>query len=154
MRRTPLTTTPRWGQIPAEEQMSCIRWRASPCIHPSSWLFHGISGCSDRHSGSILPTLAVLSEVESDCQGRRPHAAAETASALGHAGLQVSAHERVITSAPSNSFVASSSSGLLSGRLRTRYVTTRYDTWCYFNVRSKADTSQLNLPHGNDNYKV
>jgi len=27
----------------------------------------------------------------------------------------------------------------------------RYDTRCYFNVRSKADTSQLNLPHGTDN---
>ena len=24
----------------------------------------------------------------------------------------------------------------------------RYDTRCYFNVRSKANTSQLNLPHG------
>jgi len=28
---------------------------------------------------------------------------------------------------------------------------TRYDTRCYFNVRSKADISQLNLPHGTDN---
>jgi len=27
----------------------------------------------------------------------------------------------------------------------------RYDTRCYFNVRSKADKSQVNLPHGNDN---
>ena len=27
----------------------------------------------------------------------------------------------------------------------------RYDTRCYFNVRSKADTSRLNLPHGEDN---
>ena len=27
----------------------------------------------------------------------------------------------------------------------------RYDTRCYFNVHSKADMSQLNLPHGNDN---
>ena len=27
----------------------------------------------------------------------------------------------------------------------------RYDTRCYFNVRSKADMNQLNLPHGNDN---
>jgi len=27
-------------------------------------------------------------------------------------------------------------------------VYTGYDTRCYFNVRSKADTSQLNLPHG------
>jgi len=33
-----------------------------------------------------------------------------------------------------------------------RCDTTRYDTRCYFNVRSKAaDMSQLNLPHGNDN---
>ena len=27
----------------------------------------------------------------------------------------------------------------------------RYDMRCYFNVRSKADISQLNLPHGTDN---
>jgi len=30
-------------------------------------------------------------------------------------------------------------------------ATTRYDTRCYFNVRSKANMSQLNLPHGTDN---
>ena len=29
--------------------------------------------------------------------------------------------------------------------------TIRYDTRCYFNVRSKADMNQLNLPYGNDN---
>jgi len=29
--------------------------------------------------------------------------------------------------------------------------TIRYDTRCYFNVRSKADISQLNLPRGTDN---
>ena len=34
---------------------------------------------------------------------------------------------------------------LLSLRLK------RYDTGCYFNVRSKADMSQLNLPHGANN---
>jgi len=27
----------------------------------------------------------------------------------------------------------------------------RYDTRCYYNVRSKADTNQLNVPHGTDN---
>ena len=27
------------------------------------------------------------------------------------------------------------------------FATARYDTRCYFNVRSKADISQLNLPH-------
>jgi len=30
-------------------------------------------------------------------------------------------------------------------------VPIRYDTIRYFNVRSKADISQLNLPHGTDN---
>jgi len=30
----------------------------------------------------------------------------------------------------------------------SRYTFTLYDTRCYFNVRSKADISQLNLPHG------
>ena len=39
--------------------------------------------------------------------------------------------------------------------MNTRYrpgigKTIRYDTTCYFNVRSKADMSQLNLPHGRD----
>ena len=31
------------------------------------------------------------------------------------------------------------------------YDTTRDDTRCYFNVRSKSDMSRLDLPHGNDN---
>jgi len=34
---------------------------------------------------------------------------------------------------------------------RTTSWLMRYDTRCYFNVRSKADMSRLNLPHGNDN---
>jgi len=38
--------------------------------------------------------------------------------------------------------------------IRKHNVTVRYDTRCSFNVRSKADMSQLNLPHGNDNSKV
>ena len=32
-----------------------------------------------------------------------------------------------------------------------RRDTIRYDARCYFNVRSKANMSQLNLPHGTDN---
>jgi len=36
---------------------------------------------------------------------------------------------------------------------RSCYDTIRYDTRCYFNVRSKADMSQLNLPHGNRQLK-
>ena len=29
-----------------------------------------------------------------------------------------------------------------------------YDTRCYFNVQSKADMNQFNLPHGTNNQKV
>jgi len=36
-------------------------------------------------------------------------------------------------------------------QLLVSYDTIRYDTRCYFNVRSKANMSQLNLPHGTDN---
>jgi len=38
-----------------------------------------------------------------------------------------------------------------TARSRIRVRTIRYDTRCYFNVRSKADMSQLSLPHGNNN---
>ena len=34
------------------------------------------------------------------------------------------------------------------GTRPTTRAAIRYDTRCYFNVRSKADISQLNLPHG------
>ena len=43
---------------------------------------------------------------------------------------------------------------LSDGPINTEYpvpVLGLYDTICYFNVRSKADISQLNLPHENDN---
>ena len=39
---------------------------------------------------------------------------------------------------------------VLRGAVRS-YDTIRYDTRCYFNVRSKVNISQLNLPHGTDN---
>jgi len=43
------------------------------------------------------------------------------------------------------------STGHPADGVKARYDTIRYDTRCYFNVRSKADISQLNLPHGTDN---
>ena len=35
--------------------------------------------------------------------------------------------------------------------LKRRLTQIRCDTRCYFNVRSKADTSQLTVPHGTNN---
>jgi len=43
--------------------------------------------------------------------------------------------------------------GQVSSHCHFVYDTIRYDTRCYYNVRSKADISQLNLPHGTDNWK-
>jgi len=40
---------------------------------------------------------------------------------------------------------------LTTSQLNVAQGTIRYDTRCYFNVRSEADISQLNLPHGTDN---
>jgi len=40
--------------------------------------------------------------------------------------------------------------GVVTATVMT-YDKIRYDARCYFNVRSKADMSRLNLPHGNDN---
>jgi len=39
----------------------------------------------------------------------------------------------------------------LSSPVSDLTLVSRYDTRCYFIVRSKADMSQLNLPHGNNN---
>ena len=44
--------------------------------------------------------------------------------------------------------------GFMKGKGTTDAIfmaTIPYDTRCYFNVRSKANISQLNLPHGTDN---
>ena len=36
----------------------------------------------------------------------------------------------------------------MMNRFLSNCAVLRYDARCYFNVRSKADMSQLNLPHG------
>jgi len=51
--------------------------------------------------------------------------------------------------------VSSSSGGGGGGAMGQTHVlliddTIRYDTRCYFNVRSNADMSRLNLPHGTE----
>jgi len=48
---------------------------------------------------------------------------------------------------------APSSNGAAAAQQHGAQQQIRYDTRCYFNVRSKADMSQLNLPHGTDNQK-
>ena len=52
---------------------------------------------------------------------------------------------------PRNTKVTLSENNTTTTVLRPLSVTIRYDTRYYFNVRSKADISQLNLPHGTDN---
>ena len=52
---------------------------------------------------------------------------------------------------PTNSVKALKANRVRITTFNLRYDTIRYDTRCYFNVRSKADIRQLNLPHGTDN---
>jgi len=40
---------------------------------------------------------------------------------------------------------------IIFGSIAQKKNTIRYDTRCYYNVRSKADMSRFNLPHGDDN---
>ena len=56
-------------------------------------------------------------------------------------------HNERTTPMPRSAFSQNSLTGCGSESANT----IRYDTRCYFNVRSKADISQLNLPHGTDN---
>jgi len=64
--------------------------------------------------------------------------------------------------APADARVVTPAAGTPSARALTLSVCTarsisyesiRYDTICYFSVRSKADISQIDLPHGTENYK-
>jgi len=59
------------------------------------------------------------------------------------------------TEIPVSAVIAARSTSCLrlisSSLLSAVPVAIRYDTRCYFNVRSKANMSQLNLPHGNNN---
>ena len=52
-----------------------------------------------------------------------------------------------------NMFVTQWNNERLTANRRHGNDTIRYDTICYFNVRSKADMSRLNLPHGNRQLK-
>jgi len=56
--------------------------------------------------------------------------------------------QSVILSSPPDHCSKEARSALKMHRLKSDL---RYDTRYYFNVRSKADISQLNLPHGTDN---
>jgi len=56
-----------------------------------------------------------------------------------------------MTSHPSHLIIAVQ--GRRSDVDRHKYTLSTYDTTRYYNVRSKADMSQLNLPHGTDNEK-
>ena len=71
---------------------------------------------------------------------------------LGIAWLWAVGFSLLFTAASAASVVVSINKKLSSRRgTARRAISVRYDTRCYFNVRSKANMSQLNLPHGTDN---
>ena len=71
-----------------------------------------------------------------------------------HYPLQINYRTRVLAQHTNASYRIPCTSRRLSTRSHNVGKvggTIRYDTRCYFNVRTKADISQLNLPHGTDN---
>jgi len=80
---------------------------------------------------------------------------AQSCVALRHVGLLCTDRLRQRTRSRSSEHVQSGHSrGTVCSEWSSRTaVTIRYDTRCYFNVRSKVDISQLNLLHGTNNNK-
>jgi len=78
------------------------------------------------------------------CLSRR-----STAAASGGFAAEVGTWYRPIRMCNSV-FVCAAKCGVNIGLLSLSTNTIRYDTRCYFNVRSKADISRLNLPHGDN----
>ena len=73
-------------------------------------------------------------------------------STIGH--LSIASSPGVAKQSPGFAVVLARTPPLKLSRVAGNTViscTIWYDTRCYFNVRSKANVSQLNLPHGTDN---
>jgi len=88
---------------------------------------------------------------ESDWQKRRSRLVDSWTTATSFCSSQVLT-ARTVHCASQNSADSRSQNMLRMWTVMARSQhTIRYDTRCYFNVRSKADISQLNLPHGTDN---
>jgi len=70
---------------------------------------------------------------------------------LGNNFFTVFVEAPVVVEALGNCLVCPPLNPAMAGPTVSLILTIRYDTRCYFNVLSEADTSQLNLPHGTDN---
>jgi len=106
---------------------------------------------SRSHDGNLLlrPTNQELSWVKVS-DSRSPVVVRITIRLDGHRGCtaasivsQTCSPEKSTTQSPLNTLCSAM-------YLYPPDAMIRYDTRCYFNVRSKADMSQLNLPHGTD----
>jgi len=122
-----------WSTVsPAETNLVCIHWKLCPCIRTLR---------STNASRLVVPPVKL--------------------STVGSRAFAVAA-PHIWNTLPTDVVAASSLSTFR--RLLKRFLfklqypdiiywhhPTGYDTRCYFNVRLKADMSQLNLPHGNNN---
>ena len=132
--------------IPVYRQ-SARRWReVNPAIDPAV-------GCHYLPLGPQLPSRPVgryqfRGLVNSDTMGLNSLPKTVTRQRRGcdlNSGLTAPESSTLTTRLPSRPTTS-------GGKLLIRTLTSLlYNTRCYFNVRSKANMSQLNLPHGTDN---
>ena len=147
---------------PSEQGTSSLPGLATDTVGyqtASSGSDEAVTGLLDRYSGGHTPqdhtvaTVASYSYPHSSNLNSRQPPALPVRSHLKHANsvwypkrkMDVDKLERVQKRA--TKLIPELSKKSYSDRLKAL----RYDTRCYFNVRSKADISQLNLPHGTDN---
>ena len=101
-------------------------------------------------------SLAVLSAAGEDGSSPALASALSDAAAVArttrNAAVSHADRHRDTTQQPRGTLTTSAYSGEVFGVHNFKIsCTIRYDTRCYINVRSKANMSQLNLPHGTDN---
>ena len=139
---------------------------------PPRWLFYGIAPattpCSFDNSSSALPLCSAVPRISVAYSSQEDNKTTLTilSTELADAGTYTCGSDdptiRYWTSSIIVGVMGTRTLRLHSGRLKVSRIPTRhcerltkllfirYDTRCYFNMRSKADMSQLNLPHGNN----
>jgi len=111
----------------------------------ASWQRDAARTAAERRAAG-RPPLSI------DIFARRAHSSKRAAAACGGQMVGRSTSMSPAREAPSSKPTAPAAAVDRWDRQTDRQTDTiRYDTRCYFNVRSKADISQLNLPHGTDN---
>jgi len=132
----------QYQQFRTEKRRSIIKKLTSKSTHTHT---HTFNSPFPGQPGKPVPNLNFTKERDSKWQWHQ----------LGHVQVCTSFQTNNHASTPLRSFYRQDALPATQPTASKHWSTTmiRYDMRCYFNVRSKAEMSLLNLLHGNDNTK-